>query len=101
MFLVVGLTMYMPDSLYWYICVKTGVLKHAELHGESKANYSMQLLRQGYADCLSVTLKEVGEIRNVKTAVVAGGLQDNVDVTKRMGIGLREVEGVGRVRRLW
>lgn len=88
--IVAGVSTYVPDTLYWLLCRQMGVLKHAELRAESKVNHTNQLMRNGYADCLSVTLKEVGGIRGVRTCVVAGGLQDNADVTRRMGVVLRE-----------
>lgn len=93
MSIVVGATMYMPDPMYWWLSGKAGVIKHPDLRAESRGNYSMQLLRNGYAACLSVELKKVGEIEGVRTCVVVGGKQDSVDVTRRMGQVLRESAG--------
>jgi hypothetical protein len=78
---------------YWYLNSKAGVIKHPKLRAESKANYRFELLRDGYADCTGVTLKEVGEIVGVRCAFVTGGRQDSVSVTRRMYVG---GEGGGR-----
>jgi pimeloyl-ACP methyl ester carboxylesterase len=104
--IVVGVTMHMPDTLYWWFATRAGVIKHPDLRVESKANYNMQLLRNGYADCLCVTLKEVGEIQGMRTCAVAGGRQDNLAVTRRVGEALSRADGckayvVGKAIHAW
>ncbi|KAF2035804.1 alpha/beta-hydrolase [Setomelanomma holmii] len=88
LYCVIASTNHIPDSLYWWFSAKVGVQKHAELRAESKRNLTFVLLKQGYGDVLEITLKEVGEV-GVRTLAVAGGRQDSVDVTRRMGTALR------------
>lgn len=93
MTLIMGSTMYMPNSLYWRIYAKAGVLKDSQLRKENKANFSKTLVENGFGGCLGVTIDTIGKIRDARVVVVAGGLQDNLDVTKEMGNALRKAGG--------
>jgi pimeloyl-ACP methyl ester carboxylesterase len=91
-----GAEVYVPDALFWMVCRSFGVPKHVELRAELKGNFSRQMVRDIHADCVSVTMERVAEIRGVRVCVVAGGLQDNVEAIRRAGITLKESGQEGR-----
>jgi pimeloyl-ACP methyl ester carboxylesterase len=92
--LVMASTMYMPNWLYWKINAKAGVLKDSDLRKENRANFSKNLVANGFGGSLSVTLDTIGQIKGARVLAVAGGQQDNVDMTKRVGNALRKAGGV-------
>ena len=79
-----------PDFLRDKIARCMGEISVPGLRVAMRENLTMQLLKDAFGDCLSITLKEIGEIYGVRVAAVAGGKVDNVDVTRRMGMALRE-----------
>jgi pimeloyl-ACP methyl ester carboxylesterase len=89
-FVIAALVHWCPDWLYWLINRRLGMVRHDELRVEMKKNMTMDLLRRGYGELLEVGMEEIVEIEGVRTAVVAGGLQDDVERTREMGRLLRE-----------
>jgi pimeloyl-ACP methyl ester carboxylesterase len=83
----------LPDFLYYLIQAKDGVSKDETLRAESKANFSMQLIEHGFGSCLKLTMKSIEEIKGVRVLAIAGGKQDNVDMTQQMGRALRLASG--------
>jgi pimeloyl-ACP methyl ester carboxylesterase len=83
----------LPDFLYYLIQAKDGVSKDETLRAESKANFSMQLIENGFGSCLKLTMKSIEEIKGVRVLAIAGGKQDNVDMTQQMGRALRLASG--------
>jgi pimeloyl-ACP methyl ester carboxylesterase len=83
----------LPNFLYYLIQAKDGVSKDETLRAESKANFSMQLIENGFGSCLKLTMKSIEEIKGVRVLAIAGGQQDNVDMTQQMGRALRLSSG--------
>jgi pimeloyl-ACP methyl ester carboxylesterase len=83
----------LPDSLYYLIQAKDGVSKDEILRAELKANLSMSLIEHGFGSCLKLTMKSIEEIKGVRVLAIAGGKQDNVDMTQQMGRALRLASG--------
>jgi pimeloyl-ACP methyl ester carboxylesterase len=83
----------LPDFLYYLLQAKDGVSKDEILRAESKANFSMPLIESGFGSCLKLTMKSIEEIKGVRVLAIAGGKQDNVDMTQQMGRALRLASG--------
>jgi pimeloyl-ACP methyl ester carboxylesterase len=82
---LMNMGMGLPDCLYYLLQAKDGVSKDETLRAESKANFSMQLIKNGFGSCLKITMKSIEEIKGVRVLAIAGGQQDNVDMTQQMG----------------
>jgi pimeloyl-ACP methyl ester carboxylesterase len=77
--------MQLPDCLYYFMQAKDGVHKDEVLREESKANFSLNLIKNGFGSALEITMKSIEEIKGVRVLAIAGGKQDNVDMTQQMG----------------
>lgn len=64
------------------------MLRHEELLGEMRANLRTEMVRDVYTSILKFTDEDVRAV-GVRTLAVAGGLQDDVEGTRRMGRELR------------
>ncbi|KAH7175385.1 Alpha/Beta hydrolase protein [Dactylonectria macrodidyma] len=79
----------MPDFLYWCMASSYGMAKHEELKAEMAKNRSLETVRDNYTSILDFDYEKVRDI-HVRTAVIAGGLQDDVEATREMGPLLRQ-----------
>jgi hypothetical protein len=70
------------NAMFWSFL---GVEPLPGLGEECQRNHSLQLLRDGYAACISVSLESLAEIRDVRIAIVAGRKQDSVEDTRAAG----------------
>jgi pimeloyl-ACP methyl ester carboxylesterase len=91
--LVQASIMYLPDQLYWMIYGKAGVLKDSDLRKENKANFSKTLVANGFGGALAVTVETIGQIKGTRVLAVAGGQQDDIDMSKKMGHALTTAGG--------
>ncbi|KAK5059905.1 hypothetical protein LTR84_009788 [Exophiala bonariae] len=82
------LTNWLPRWLYNYAASWRGLHIPTGLIEEQKKNLDSKTVRQVYASILTMTLEEVQKI-SVRTLSVAGGIQDDVDATRKMGLVLK------------
>jgi pimeloyl-ACP methyl ester carboxylesterase len=80
-----------PDWLYWKMAAARGLLPHEELLKDMRANMRWDVVREVYATILDLKPEDVKDL-NVRFLAVAGGLNDDVPSTKKMGKTL-PVEG--------
>ncbi len=83
-------TTYAPDFMFNFVARRASVTVPEGLRKEGQLNFNYQAMKDSFADMSDFRLDKIAEIRGVRTVAVAGGKQDNVDVTRRMGIALRE-----------
>ncbi|KAK7427302.1 hypothetical protein QQZ08_006239 [Neonectria magnoliae] len=79
----------MPDRLYWWMASSYGMAKHEALRAEMAKNRTLTTVRDNYTSILDFDWDKVRDI-HVRTAVIAGGLQDDVEATRKMGPLLQE-----------
>lgn len=79
----------MPDRLYWWMASSYGMARHEALRAEMAKNRSWTTVRDNYTSILDFDWIKVQEV-HVRTAVIAGSLQDDVEATREMGPLLRE-----------
>jgi pimeloyl-ACP methyl ester carboxylesterase len=89
----------LPESMYWWLAGRRGLLRHPELRVEMRRNRRWEVVRDVYSSILELGWEEVREITEVRTLSIAGGVQDQVNATRKMGIiwkeeGLRESKAV-------
>ncbi|MCJ1445059.1 MAG: hypothetical protein MMC23_005564 [Stictis urceolatum] len=74
-----------PDFLFNAVTKMVGIKENPALRGDLKANFSYELMRDGITQVL-----EYGEdcTVEVRTLLVAGGKQDDVEATRRLGVVL-------------
>jgi pimeloyl-ACP methyl ester carboxylesterase len=75
----------LPDCLYYFLQARDGVHKDEILRAQSKDNFSMHLIQNGFGSCSEITMESIEEIKGVRVLAIAGGKQDNVDMTQQMG----------------
>ncbi|KAI9639324.1 Alpha/Beta hydrolase protein [Dioszegia hungarica] len=85
-----AMLVYLPDVVVGGLYRSIGVTVSDELRAEMRANLSVELLRTGYGDVAEITMRDIAQVKGVRTAVVAGGKQDDVPATAKMGRVLRE-----------
>jgi pimeloyl-ACP methyl ester carboxylesterase len=90
---LMNIGMILPDCLFYFLQAKDGVYKDETLRAESKANFSLELIKRGFGSCLKITMKSIEEIKGVRVLAIAGGKQDNVDMTQQMGRAFRISSG--------
>lgn len=78
-------SMVVPDCMYYFMQAVQGVSKDEVLRAESKRNFSLELIENGFGSALEITMKQIEEIKGVRVLAIAGGKQDNVDMTQQMG----------------
>ena len=78
-------SMIVPDCMYYFMQAMQGVSKDEVLRAESKRNFSLELIENGFGSALKITMKHIEEIKGVRVLAIAGGKQDNVDMTQQMG----------------
>ncbi|KAI0877441.1 alpha/beta-hydrolase [Hypoxylon argillaceum] len=84
---------WVPDGAYaWVTGRLMGLLPHAALRAESKANFDLGLVRGGYGELAAFTLEEVRALAGtgVRTLVLAGEVVDDGGMAGAMGRVLRE-----------
>ena len=81
----------MPDGMYWWLVEKKGMRRHEQLLAEMRTNLRWEVVRDVYLSAQGNTWKVASEVR-ARTLTVAGGKEDDVPATKRMG-ELLPVEG--------
>lgn len=79
----------MPDRLYWWMASSHGMARHEALRVEMAKNRSWTTVRDNYTSILDFDWGKVQEV-HVRTAVIAGSLQDDVEATREMGPLLRQ-----------
>ncbi|KAJ9137466.1 Dihydrolipoyllysine-residue acetyltransferase component of acetoin cleaving system [Pleurostoma richardsiae] len=84
-----------PDSLYWKVKGLCGLKRSDELLREMRSNRRWEVVREVYAGILQIGFDEVREIRT-RTLTVAGGKQDDVRSTRKMGAALKQVNDKSR-----
>ncbi|KAI1426157.1 Alpha/Beta hydrolase protein [Xylaria sp. FL1777] len=91
--LLAATTTWPSDYLYRWVTTRMGLLAHEELHAESKANFSFELVKLGYSQLAGFTLEDsipsLAEA-GVRTLVLAGEVVDDARTAKSMGRLLRE-----------
>ncbi|KAK3935349.1 Dihydrolipoyllysine-residue acetyltransferase component of acetoin cleaving system [Diplogelasinospora grovesii] len=75
----------LPDEVYNYIARKRGLLPHDELRKEMRASRKWETVSDVYASILELGWAEIEGINQVRTLNIAGGLQDDVESTRRVG----------------
>ncbi|KAK4150612.1 Alpha/Beta hydrolase protein [Chaetomidium leptoderma] len=75
----------MPDGVYWWMCRRLGLRRHEALRREMCANTRWTLVQEVYGSILGIGWEEIRAVDRVRCLAVAGGKQDQVDMTKRMG----------------
>jgi pimeloyl-ACP methyl ester carboxylesterase len=70
------------DAMFW---LSLGLEPIPGLREEFRRNQNMPLLRAGYAAATSVSFEDLAEIQGVRIAIVAGGKQDLVEETRKVG----------------
>ncbi|KAI0972381.1 Alpha/Beta hydrolase protein [Xylaria arbuscula] len=91
--LLAATTTWMPDSTYHWAAGRMGLLPHEELHAETKANFSFDLVKLGYSQLAAFTLEDsVASFAEagVRTLVLAGEVVDDARTARLMGQLLRE-----------
>ncbi|KAH3955638.1 hypothetical protein HBI56_014540 [Parastagonospora nodorum] len=88
-----GASMIVPDCMHYFMQAMQGVSKDATLRAESKENFSLNLIKHGFGSALEITMKRIEEIKGVRVLAIAGGKQDNVDMTQQMGRAFRISSG--------
>lgn len=75
-----------PDQWYWWMAERNGLVRHEELKREMGRNRRWEVVRAVYTSILGcLGWGEVRAIREVRTLNVAGGKQDDVQATKKVG----------------
>lgn len=113
---ILKLSFAIPEAVYWYACRLRGIRRHDQLLREMKANLSHEngwrlvegsyggVVRMGWK-VLEALASEGGEginthsgvnlgspegDRDIRIFTVAGGLEDDVESTRKMGAELRQ-----------
>ncbi|KAH7067118.1 Alpha/Beta hydrolase protein [Paraphoma chrysanthemicola] len=92
-FLMMKVSMLLPDWLYYFMQGLAGVPKDSVLRRESKKNCTLSLVKTGFGSCLNMTMTKMEEIKGVRVLAIAGGKQDNVDMTQQLGRALQMSSG--------
>ncbi|KAH7079404.1 Alpha/Beta hydrolase protein [Paraphoma chrysanthemicola] len=92
-YMMLNIPMQLPDCVYFLMQAASGVSKDEVLRAESKANFSLNLIQHGFGSCLEITMKTIEEIKGVRILAIAGGKQDDVDMTRQMGRALQISSG--------
>ncbi|KAI0410877.1 alpha/beta-hydrolase [Xylaria grammica] len=91
--LLAATTTWVPDSTYRWATGRMGLLPHEELHAETQANFSFDMVQLGYGQLAGFTLE--GSVLDVaragvRTLVLAGEVVDDARTAGAMGRLLRE-----------
>ncbi|KAI0096368.1 Alpha/Beta hydrolase protein [Nemania sp. FL0031] len=91
--LLAATTTWVPDPVYrWVTRQMMGLLPHEDLHAETQANFSFDLMRLGYSQLAGFTLDESVPAlarTGIRTLVLAGEAVDDVSTARSMGRLLR------------
>ncbi|KAK5653255.1 hypothetical protein OQA88_9154 [Cercophora sp. LCS_1] len=85
----------LPDGVYWWLCKRNGMVRHEELRVEMRRNRRWGVVREVYGSILGIGWETVREIQGVRCLCVAGGKQDDLGSTRRVGEVWR-ANGIGK-----
>jgi hypothetical protein len=69
---------------------RIGVVRHEALRAECKTNFSFDLVKSGYGQCLDVNIGDFQYIERTRVAVVAGGKQDDFETVRAMAAMIKK-----------
>jgi pimeloyl-ACP methyl ester carboxylesterase len=82
----------LPDGVYSWLAERQGLRPHGELRVEMRKNRRSEVIRGVYRSILAgAGWEQVKGIEGVRVLAVAGGKQDDVESTRRMGRVWREL----------
>ncbi|KAI0438304.1 Alpha/Beta hydrolase protein [Xylaria telfairii] len=90
--LLAATTTWVPDSVYYWAASRMGLLQHEQLHAETQANFSFELVKLGYGQLAEYTLESsVAALAGVgiRILVLAGEVVDDARTARSMGRILR------------
>ncbi|KAH8878928.1 alpha/beta-hydrolase [Thozetella sp. PMI_491] len=80
----------LPDAVYWLLTGNLGLLRHEDLRAETRRNRRWEVVHSVFSSILEVNLEQVRGIKEVRVLAIAGGRQDPVEPTRKMGLAWKD-----------